>query len=231
MTVGEAQDDRGEAQDDRWGPDAEPGFLRSGQRGSNIHLALTRRSVSTRRPIEWLAGEVRMAESGSERSGVEPDAVAPLRDAGLRAQGGQDARAPREAWGVPEAQLVALYLRVLGGDLGAAQIWFDQGVLDRYRGRAGFRVIRTDTAGRVQAERVWSLDFGIAGDDRLIHASAADVAQRLPPPERQHWAGHLATPPASRNFTIMRLGAGACIDDGNVRDWPGSSSAEEQNGG
>ena len=187
-----------------------PCFLRPGWGGSNIHLALTRRLVSVGVGSSGRLVGVRMAELGPERAGVEPG---------------------RDAWGAPEAQLVALYLRVLGGDLGAAQIWFDQRVLDRDRERAGFRVIRTDTAGRVQAERVWSLDFGIAGDDRLIHASASDLAQRLPPPERQHWVGHLATPPASRNFTIMRLGAGACLDDGNVRDWPSSSSAEEQNGG
>jgi hypothetical protein len=120
-------------------------------------------------------------------------------------------------------QRAVLYLRVLGGDSGASQIWFDQRVLDRYRGREGFRVIRTDTAGRVRAPAGWSLDFGISDGDRLIHASAADLAQRVPGSERQHWIGYLVTLPVSRTFLTMRLGgAGSCIDDGELRDWPGS---------
>jgi len=116
-------------------------------------------------------------------------------------------------------QRAMLYLRVLNGDLGTAQLWFDQRVLDRYRAQAGFRVIRTNTVGRVRSPAGWALDFGIADDDRLIHAAAADLAQRLPPPERQHWVSHLITPSLSRNFLTMRLGAGSCIDDGEVRDW------------
>lgn len=119
----------------------------------------------------------------------------------------------------PEAQTVALYVRVLGGDLGATQLWFDQHVLDRYREQTGGRVIRTDTAGRVSSPAGWSLDFGIADGDRVIHASAADLGQRLPAGERQHWASHLVTPPVSRNFVTMRLGGAACIDDGDLRRW------------
>ena len=119
-----------------------------------------------------------------------------------------------------EPQRALLYLRVLGGDLGAAQVWFDQRVLDRYRAQAGSRVIRTNTAGRVRSPAGWSLDFGIADDDRLIHAAVADLAQRVPVAERQHWVDHLVTPPVSRTFLTMRLSAGSCIDDGEVRDWP-----------
>ncbi|MBI4494942.1 MAG: hypothetical protein HY690_19385 [Chloroflexi bacterium] len=127
-------------------------------------------------------------------------------------QGGQE---PEQ---VHDPQRMVLYLRVLGGDLGAAQLWFDQRVLDRYRAQPGFRVMRTNTAGRVRAPAGWSLDFGIAADDRLIHASAADLAQRLPPSERQHWLSYLATLPLSRNFLTMRLSGGvSCIDDGEVR--------------
>ncbi|HEY7065981.1 MAG TPA: hypothetical protein VII06_31205 [Chloroflexota bacterium] len=112
-----------------------------------------------------------------------------------------------------------LYLKVFGGDLGAAQVWFEQQVLDRYRAQTGFRVIRTNTVGRLRAPAGWSLDFGIADEDRLIHAAAADLAQRLPAPERQHWISHLVSLPVSANFLIMRLGAGACLDDGEVREW------------
>jgi hypothetical protein len=120
------------------------------------------------------------------------------------------------------AQLAALYLRVLGGDLGAAQLWFDPAVLDRYRARAaegGWRVMRTNSVGRVQSPEGWSIDFGIAEDDQFVHASLADLAQRLPATERQHWTQHLVTPAVSRNFVTMRLVPGSCIDDGDLRTW------------
>src|SRR5438067_7510720 len=89
---------------------------------------------------------------------------------------------------VGDAQLLALYGRVLGGDLGAAQLWFSAALLDRYRGSSGFRVMRTNSVGRLQSiAEGWSLDFGIAPDDEVVHASVADLAQRLPATERQHW--------------------------------------------
>jgi hypothetical protein len=118
-----------------------------------------------------------------------------------------------------DPQRVALYLRVLGGDLGAGQLWFDQHVLDRYRGRPGWRVMRTNTVGRVQTGEGWSLDFGIAEGDQIIHTSVADLTQRLPTAERQHWAQHLITPAVSRTFLTMRLAPGSCIDDGQLRDF------------
>ena len=127
--------------------------------------------------------------------------------------------ADQPAWPPASPQTVMLYQRVLAGNLGAVHIWFDQRVLDRYRAQTGFRVIRTDSAGRLRSPAGWSLDFGIADADRLIHASAEDLAQRIPPPERQHWASHVITPPASRTFVIMRLGAGSCMDDGELRSW------------
>src|SRR3979409_604896 len=104
-----------------------------------------------------------------------------------------------------DPQRVALYLRVLGGGVGAAQLWFDQHVLDRYRALPGWRVMRTDTVGRVRSPDGWSLDFGIAPDNQLVHASAADLTQRLPATERQHWAQHTVTPAVSRTFLTMRL--------------------------
>ena len=117
-----------------------------------------------------------------------------------------------------DPQRTALYLRVLGGDLGAAHVWFDQHVLDRYRVTPGWRVMRTNTVGRVRSPDGWSLDFGIA--DPLLHSTAAELSQRLPPTERQHWAQYVITPEVSRNFVTMRLAPGSCIDDGELRDWP-----------
>jgi hypothetical protein len=119
-----------------------------------------------------------------------------------------------------DPQRAALYLRVLGGDLGAAHLWFDQRVFDRYRALSGWRVMRTNTVGRLRSPEGWSLDFGIAPDEALVHTSVAELSQRLPPGERQHWAQHVVTPEVSRNFVTMRLAPGSCIDDGDLRDWP-----------
>jgi hypothetical protein len=118
-----------------------------------------------------------------------------------------------------DAQRTALYLRVLGGDLGSAHLWFDQSVLDRYRAQPGWRVMRTNTVGRLRSSDGWSIDFGIADHDRLVHATLADLSQRLPAGERQHWTQYLLTPPLSRNFLSMRLAPASCIDDGELRDW------------
>jgi len=118
-------------------------------------------------------------------------------------------------------QVGMLYRRVLGGDAGLAQVWFGASVLDHYRGQSGFRVLRTNSAGRLRSPAGWTIDFGIADGDQLIHVSAADLAQRLPPADKQHWLAHVATLPVSGTFLVMRLGAGHCMDDGDVRDWPG----------
>jgi hypothetical protein len=121
-----------------------------------------------------------------------------------------------------DPQTVALSLRVLGGDLGAAHLWFDEHVLDRYRGESGWRVVRTNSVGRLRSSEGWSIDFGITEDDRVLHTSATELSQRLPATERQHWAEHVVTPAASRNFLTMRLSPGSCIDDGDLREWPAS---------
>ena len=118
-----------------------------------------------------------------------------------------------------DPQAIALTLRALGGDLGTLHIWFDQRVLDRYRAQPGWRVMRTNSVGRIRSPEGWSLDFGIAPDNQLVHTSASELSQRLPAPERQHWAQHVATPAASRNFLTMRLAPGSCIDDGELREW------------
>lgn len=122
--------------------------------------------------------------------------------------------------GAPGIQSQALYRRVLNGDAGAAQVWFDARVLDRYRQEVGTRVMRTNSVGRVRAAAGWSLDFGIGAGERVLHTSLGDLQQRLPAPERPHWIQHLATLPVSEAFLSMRLAPGSCIDDGDTRDWP-----------
>lgn len=117
----------------------------------------------------------------------------------------------------PQAQLAAR--RLMAGTPGLAQVWFRSQVLDRYRANTGYKILRTNSAGRVRGNQ-WSLDFGIAGEsDLLIHLSASDLAERLPEGEREHWAAHLAGLPVSANFLTMQLTRGACIDDGELRAW------------
>ena len=125
---------------------------------------------------------------------------------------------------VADPQSVALTLRVLGGDLGAQHLWFDQHVLDRYREKSGWRGMRTNTVGRLRSPEGWSVDFGIAPDNDLVHTTASELSQRLPAPERQHWAKYAVSPGASRNFLTMRLVPGSCIDDGDLREWPSDGS-------
>jgi hypothetical protein len=109
--------------------------------------------------------------------------------------------------------------RILSGTPALAQVWFRAAVLEKYRGLAGYTLIRTNTVGRLRGPQ-WLLDFGIAGEgDRLIHVSAADAAERIPAAEREHWAGHATGPAASANYLSMQLTRGACVDDGDVRPW------------
>jgi hypothetical protein len=122
-------------------------------------------------------------------------------------------------------QAVALYVRVLGGELGAANVWFDEHVLDHYREKSGWRIMRTNTVGRVRSPEGWQLDFGIVDAEGLLHTSAKDLTERLPAAERQHWAQYVVLPAASRNFLTMRMAPGSCIDDGDLRDWPASVPA------
>jgi hypothetical protein len=111
------------------------------------------------------------------------------------------------------------YRRALtGGDPSLLQVSFDVAVLDRYRGAAGYSLIRSDTVGRLQKERVWGIDFGIAEGERAIHACWSDLAG-LPEGEREHWAQHVVALPLSDRFLQMRLSPGACIDDGETREW------------
>ncbi len=116
--------------------------------------------------------------------------------------------------------LKVLYRRALmSGDPALVQLAFDPAVLDRYRGDASYRVMRTNTAGRVQKTGGWSLDFGIGEDDRVIHTAWQALIERLPEPERDHWAAHASEPLLSHNFVRMQLSPGSCFDDGDLRSW------------
>lgn len=103
-------------------------------------------------------------------------------------------------------------------DFGAVPICFDIRVLERYR-EAGLTLIRTRSAGRVQGQG-WRIDFGIVDDAGLIHAAAEDVFQ-LPSAEREHWAAHVVVPALNARFLKMRLGLGACVDEGDILTWDG----------
>jgi hypothetical protein len=115
-------------------------------------------------------------------------------------------------------QLALVQRRVLAGNTGLAQVWFRSAVLERYRHLPGYKIVRTNTVGRLRGPQ-WTADFGIAGDgDSLIHLSA-EAASAIPEAEREHWAQHATGLPVSASYLTMQLTRGACIDDGDVRPW------------
>ena len=117
------------------------------------------------------------------------------------------------------AHLSLLFRRLLGGTPALAQLWFRAAVLQKYREGGAYKLIRTNSVGRLRGPH-WSIDFGIAGDgDGLIHVSAAEAAERIPEVERDHWVAHVAALPVSPNYLVMQATRGACVDDGDVRAW------------
>jgi hypothetical protein len=117
--------------------------------------------------------------------------------------------------------LKVVYRKALAAnDPALLQLAFEAQVLDRYRSDGSYRVIRTESAGRVRKQGGWSLDFGIASGDRIIHTSWRALTEQLPESERDHWAMH-ATVAAelSDNFLRMQLSPMSCFDDGDVRPW------------
>jgi hypothetical protein len=98
------------------------------------------------------------------------------------------------------------------------QVHFETAVLDRYRGAEGYKLIRTDTVGRLTKPGAWSIDFGIAPDELAIHASFAALLG-LPPEDGHHWAAHALMLPGSSKFLQMRLFPSSCFDDGEIRPW------------
>ena len=104
-------------------------------------------------------------------------------------------------------------------DPALVQVSFAARVVDKYRGAPGYRLVRTDTVGRITREGAWSLDVGIVEEAGVIHARLSDLMYTLPEAEREHWAQHVVAPPMSRAFLQMSLAPSSCIDDGDVRSW------------
>lgn len=99
------------------------------------------------------------------------------------------------------------------------QLFFDSRVLDQYREKTDFKMIRTDTSGRISRLGGWSLDFGISGkNDTIIHIAADGFIHRLPETERDHWLAHMITLPVSENYLKGLIRPG-CLDDGAIREW------------
>jgi hypothetical protein len=96
-----------------------------------------------------------------------------------------------------------------------AQLVFRVAVLDKYLENET-PVQRTETVGRVKAAN-WSLDFGIAPDEKTLHTSVA-LLLRVPENERAHWLLHVDDSLFSSNFLKMQSGH-SCVDDGGFRAW------------
>ncbi|MGH8103505.1 MAG: hypothetical protein ACREJQ_03175 [bacterium] len=105
------------------------------------------------------------------------------------------------------------------GDSRLAQVWMDAAVQNRYRGMADYALGRTNTIGRLTRRNLWTLDFGIASGEALIHASLSELVNILPASERDHWANHVVSLPYSEHFIATRLAPASCIDDGDFRPW------------
>ncbi len=95
---------------------------------------------------------------------------------------------------------------------------FEVAVLQKYREQNGFSIIRTDTVGRVRRQGSWSLDFGIAPDEDMIHVTYGQLVT-LPEDEREHFAQYACILSASKMFLQMRMTPGSCFDDGELRSW------------
>ena len=98
-----------------------------------------------------------------------------------------------------------------------AQVSFDVAVLDDYLAREGVSIKRTDTVGRIKTA-TWSVDFGIAPDEKTIHLPLTQLLQKLPAGEREHWQNFADGSRFSENFLKMQS-SNSCIDDGGLRDW------------
>ena len=106
-----------------------------------------------------------------------------------------------------------------------AQVSFDVAALDAYLAKSDVRITRTRTVGRVKAP-TWSVDFGIAPDEKTIHVTLNQLMQKLPERERDNWLSHVSADRFSENYLKMQ-GSHACIDDGNLRGWGEPEPSDE----
>jgi hypothetical protein len=104
------------------------------------------------------------------------------------------------------------------GKFDLMQVWFESSVLDRYRGDPDCRILRSDSAGRLRGPGGWLINFGISPDDGFIHMPIG-TALGISESHRSHWLSHLAGLPVGANFLRMTMTPGACIGDGETRDW------------
>ncbi|HEX9996804.1 MAG TPA: hypothetical protein VGB45_06650 [Abditibacterium sp.] len=111
---------------------------------------------------------------------------------------------------------VAHFLKKVAQKPELAQISFDVAVLEAYLSKTDVKVSRTRSVGRVKTAS-WTLDFGIAPDEKTIHVSLGALL-RLPEGEVTHWNSHADESRFSENFLKMQS-SHACIDDGNLRAW------------
>jgi hypothetical protein len=118
------------------------------------------------------------------------------------------------------AILKQLYTEVARGEkLEKVQLFFSADVLDKYRGSSDYKLIRTDTSGRLSRPGGWSVDFGISGDgDSIVHIPVESLVHRIPEAEKEHWLAHMISLPVSANFVKGLIRPG-CLDDGNIRPW------------
>ena len=99
------------------------------------------------------------------------------------------------------------------------QLFFASSVLHKYRDKEDYRLIRTNSSGRISRQGSWNVDFGISGDtEEYIHLPMESVVHRLPESERDHWLDHMVTLPVSKMF-IRGLIRPGCLDDGDIRSW------------
>lgn len=106
-----------------------------------------------------------------------------------------------------------------------AQVVFEVAVLERYLAQNDAKISRTRTVGRVKTP-TWTLDFGIAPDEKTVHVTLSNLIQKLPEKEREHWLSHADASRFSENFLKMQS-SHACIDDGDLRAW---GEAEDDDG-
>lgn len=94
----------------------------------------------------------------------------------------------------------------------------DGSVLEEYA-KEGAKLYRTKTSGQVRTKE-WKLDFGILDDEGVITVTLGDLF-RLPKKERERLAQHVADQPLNARFLKLRMGGGACTDEGEIETWDG----------